>query len=100
MGAIPWTPSADSRSFLPCDSNGDGVVDISDSVHSLRFLFASGDSGECELAADCNADGELNVSDAVYRLAHLFTDGPPPRAPYPACDAAPAAECAVTTCVR
>jgi hypothetical protein len=71
----------------PGDGNGDGVLDISDAVHLLRFLFAGGVPLPCEGASasegpnlrilDGNGDGKADVSDAVHLLDFLFADGAP-----------------------
>jgi hypothetical protein len=42
----------------------------------------------------------VDIADPVYALIHLFGGGPPPQPPYPDCDAAETAECAVDACAR
>ncbi|MBI4604045.1 MAG: FG-GAP repeat protein [Planctomycetes bacterium] len=68
--------------FTRGDSNLDGLLDISDPIHTLRGLFAGG-SIPCMDAGDSNDDGKLDASDAVYSLRYLFLGEPPPPPPYP-----------------
>ena len=68
--------------FLRGDANGDGRLDVSDAVKSLRVLFAA-DPTDCAEALDVNRDGKLDISDSVYLLAYLFRAGPPPPWPFP-----------------
>ena len=71
-------------SFVRGDSNGDSMVDISDAVATLNYLFVGeGHTIPCEDAADVNDDGALNITDPVYVLSYLFQGGLPPREPFP-----------------
>ncbi len=70
--------------FRRGDSNGDGNVDISDTVNILAYLF-SGANVECLDAADIFDTGDINISDAVALVSYLFSSGNPPAAPYPQC---------------
>jgi predicted phosphodiesterase len=67
--------------FLRGDSNGDGVLDISDPNHLYLFLFNGTVSPNCLDASDVNDDGQVDVSDPAYLLNYLFQGGPPPPAP-------------------
>lgn len=69
--------------FIRGDANRDGLVDLSDSLTTLGWLFLGDRKPSCDDAADANDDGALAVSDAVYMLAHLFSGGSPPPAPWP-----------------
>jgi len=63
----------------------DGVVDVSDAVYLLRWLFLGWATPECIAAMNTNGDARADVSDATYLLIHLFLEGPAPVAPYPRC---------------
>ncbi len=67
--------------FIRGDSNADGVLDISDAVFTLLYLFTDRVQMACEDAADANDDGRLNVADPLYLLPHLFRGGPAPADP-------------------
>ncbi len=71
--------------FRRGDANGDGAVNIADSVFTLQFLFLSGASIRCSDAADVTDDEIVNISDAVYSLRSLFTSDIVILAPSPAC---------------
>jgi hypothetical protein len=73
---------------LAGDCNDDGVLEISDTICLLGFLFAStppmlpcgptaGNAGNLAVF-DVNGDGSIDLSDATYKLAFLFNGGPPP----------------------
>jgi hypothetical protein len=71
--------------FLRGDCNDDGLVDISDGVCILSWLFQGGAEPPCIAVTNTNGDDEADISDAVYVLAHLFLGGPQPVAPFPEC---------------
>lgn len=69
--------------FIRGDGNGDLVVDVSDAIKVLLFLFA-GAQLPCPDAADANDDGVLNITDPIAILGYLFTaTNPPPPSPFP-----------------
>ena len=68
--------------FIRGDANIDEVVDISDAVKTVRYLF-SGAEISCLDAADSNDDEEINITDAVYLLGYLYRGGSPLAAPFP-----------------
>ena len=69
------------------DSNGDWVLDMSDGIHLLGWLY-SGGPAPAPIACgtdlpsrrngDMNGDGEIDLSDVVYVFNHLFLGGSPP----------------------
>ena len=66
------------------DANFDDVVNITDAVFTLGFLFAGGVSPACVDAVDTDDTGTLEITDAIRLLNHLFGGAPPPPPPYPA----------------
>jgi hypothetical protein len=62
------------------DTDGDGVMNLTDAVALLGFLFLGGESPYCEPVADTNVDGRVDLADAVYILSFLFLGGPAPDA--------------------
>jgi hypothetical protein len=98
MGAIPFDGGGGIHHFLRCDSNGDGMGDVSDAVFTLLFLFGGGAAPPCAAAADCDASGSIALNDALYHLNFFFRNGPAPEPPYPACAAAAVEACAEATC--
>ncbi len=65
--------------------NGDEVLDLSDPVFLLNFLFLGGERPSCLNAVDVNDDGSMDLSDAVSIFSYLFLGGAPPSPPHPAC---------------
>lgn len=71
-------------SFIRGDSNTDAILDISDAVSLLNYLFLGTFKINCEDSGDANDDGILDLSDAIYILGHLFLGSPAPLPPFPA----------------
>lgn len=68
--------------FIRGDVNNDQMIDISDPIMSLGYLFLGGDLA-CQDAADFNDDESLDLSDAISLLEFLFSTGNSPAYPYP-----------------
>jgi len=66
------------RSYIPRDANGDGVIDISDVVFLLNYLFQNGPAPNPLPAGDANCDCVVDIGDVVYLLNYLFNGGPSP----------------------
>jgi hypothetical protein len=87
------------RGFIRGDANADAdppdkIVDLSDPIFILNYLFQGGPEPPCREAADADADGELNLTDGVYLLNYLFKAGPAPPHPFPGCGTpGPGADC-------
>jgi hypothetical protein len=58
--------------FRRGDANGDSLVNISDAMATLGFLFLDGRRPHCLDAADANDDGSLDMSDPIFTLDYLF----------------------------
>ncbi len=69
--------------FVRGDSNGDSVIDISDALAVLFFLFTGRASLDCEDHGDFDDSGALQMTDALGILAYIFKGGPAPAAPFP-----------------
>jgi hypothetical protein len=66
------------RPYLLGDATGDGVVDASDVVYLLNYLFVNGPEPKPLEAGDANCDGVVDIADVVYLLNYLFVGGPSP----------------------
>jgi len=65
----------------PCvrgDANGDGLINASDVVYLINYLFKGGPAPVPLEAGDVNCDGIINSADVVYLINYLFKGGPPP----------------------
>jgi hypothetical protein len=63
------------------DANGDGVVDMTDAVYILRYLYSGGPPPVCDplcSCADTNGDGLVGISDAIVLLSNIFLGYPLP----------------------
>jgi plastocyanin len=71
------------RFFLRGDASDDGVVDISDAVAALNFLFLGAPQESCDDALDANDDGAVDIGDPIYTLNYLFLGAREIPDPYP-----------------
>ncbi len=60
------------------DANGDSLINISDVLYMLNYLFRSGPPPVSFVAGDANCDDDLGVLDPLYLLNYLYKGGPPP----------------------
>ncbi len=67
--------------YVAGDATGDGIVDLTDAIYILNYLFRNGSPPEPYQAGDANCDGSVELSDAVYILNYLFRLGPEPDCP-------------------
>ena len=72
-----------SVAFHRGDVNNDSLLDISDAVGILDYLFSGGLRLTCLEAADFNNDWVVDITDPVATLNYLFVGGAPPAAPGP-----------------
>ena len=74
------------------DYDGGDVIDISDLVYLVDYMFTGGPAPQCWEEANVDGSGPINppldgpadidISDLVYLVDFMFTGGPPP-APCP-----------------
>jgi len=69
--------------FMRSDWNENGVIDLSDAVDLLHYLFKGGPSPDCKKIGDYNDDGVLDLSDGINVLNYLFLGAAAPAAPFP-----------------
>ena len=63
--------------------NAGVVIDLSDAVYLLNYLFAGASAPQPLVAADVNSDDFVDLSDGVFLLQYLFLGGPQPGMPFP-----------------
>ena len=83
------TPALDAQTFIRGDANGDGALNIADSVFILIGLYpdpnTSPPPAPLTEPADVNDNGYFEIADAAYQLRSFFEPGAPqPPAPFPA----------------
>jgi hypothetical protein len=69
--------------FIRGDANDDGMVDVSDAVYCINYVFINGDQPSCLAAADADDNGEIDLIDAIVILHYQFLGGAPPAPPFP-----------------
>ena len=69
--------------YLCGDANGDSMINISDVVYLITYVFGFGPPPDPLAAGDADCNGMVNVSDIVYLLAYIFGGGDPPCAHCP-----------------
>jgi len=65
--------------FMTGDANHDGVVDITDVIYLIEYIFRSGVPPYPPLSGDANSDSIVDIVDVVYIIVYLFQKGPPPQ---------------------
>ena len=68
----------DACDYICGDASGDGMVDISDAVSLLAYIFSGGPAPNPLATGDANCDGTVDISDAVYLIAYIFSGGAAP----------------------
>jgi hypothetical protein len=71
------------RSFRRGDVDGNGLVNLTDAIFTLSYLFRGGRAPGCEDAADADDNGDINLTDPVAILLLLFGGFAPLPPPYP-----------------
>jgi hypothetical protein len=67
-----------TTTYMCGDANRDGIVDISDVVYLMNYLFIKGPAPIPQAAGDANHDFIVDAGDVVYLINYLFVEGPPP----------------------
>jgi len=78
--------------FIRGDPNGEGVVNLADSIFLINWVFQDGPEPPCLRAGDANDDGTLNIADSIWLINYFFLSGPPPPPPFPTCGEDPTAD--------
>ena len=75
-------PGVLPEAFRRGDTDGSGLVDISDPIFNLTFQFVGGVELDCKDSADVDDSGIVDISDPIYNLTFQFVGGiDPPSAP-------------------
>lgn len=60
------------------DINQDDILNLTDGIVILTYLFLGGIEPQCLLLADADGDGLTNLTDPIFVLNYLFSGGPSP----------------------
>lgn len=72
------TTACEPSCQLRGDANHDGMIDISDLVYLVNYMFGGGTPPPMMDEADINGDGSVDVADLVYLVNYMFGGGPEP----------------------
>ncbi len=64
--------------YVAGDADGSKLVNISDAVALITYIFAGGPAPDPVEAGDADCSGTVNISDAVYLITYIFGSGPVP----------------------
>jgi hypothetical protein len=67
-----------TTSYMAGDPDGNSIVNISDAVYLISYIFGGGPAPEPLGAGDADCNGIVNISDAVYLISYIFGGGPEP----------------------
>jgi hypothetical protein len=73
-GLISVSIIGDIGILMRGDANHDGILDLSDPVRILSYLFVGGPPPTCLEVADVNLDSSIDISDSILLLTFLFFD--------------------------
>jgi hypothetical protein len=82
-----WLDARDGRAdvfhkkggwYFRGDTNQDNIINVTDVVYLINYLFTSGPPPTVFKSGDVNNDNQVNVTDVVYLINYLFVGGPPP----------------------
>ncbi len=63
------------------DANGDQVIDITDIMYMINYLFRHGPAPVSFEAGDANCDDDHGILDVVYLINYLYKNGSAPHCP-------------------
>ncbi len=78
MGRIMEWFGISQPAFTCGDCNGDGEIDVADTVFLMNYLFLSGSPPSPLEAGDADGSGEVDVGDVLFLINYLFIGGPAP----------------------
>ncbi len=67
--------------FRRGDTDGNGVLEITDPINSLSFQFLGKFTPPCADAADFDDNGKIEITDPIASLSHQFLGTTPPAPP-------------------
>jgi hypothetical protein len=68
----------DACQWMCGDADGNDIVNISDAVYLITYIFGGGPAPDPLLSGDCDCNQIVNISDAVYLITYIFGGGPAP----------------------
>jgi hypothetical protein len=78
-----WQEIDEGPDFICGDADGNTIVNISDAVYLIAYIFGGGPAPDPLLSGDADCNEIVNISDTVYLIAYIFGGGPAPCAECP-----------------
>jgi hypothetical protein len=88
-------PPRPQAAFVRADADASSVIDLSDGIFILNYLFLGGAPLPCADAGDVNDDGRVDLSDGIAVLGWLFLGSSTPPPPSPSAQSYAASDCRV-----
>lgn len=60
------------------DVNHDEIIDVSDVIYLINYLFVGGPAPDPLETGDVNSDDVVDIADVIYLINYLFVEGPEP----------------------
>ncbi len=68
-----------AKNYSICgDADANDIVNVSDVVYLIAYIFGSGPAPNPPTAGDVDCNGLVTISDGVYLIGYIFAGGPPP----------------------
>ena len=64
--------------YVPGDADGNRIINITDAVCLIIYIFNNGMGPVPLVAGDANCDGLVNITDATFVVNYIFGGGAPP----------------------
>ena len=64
--------------YLTGDVTGDELINVSDVIFLINYLYKEGPVPSPEVLADVNCDDEIDVGDVIYLVNYLYQEGTEP----------------------
>lgn len=64
--------------YVSGDANGDEIVNVSDAVDLIGYIFGGSAPPDPIASGDCNCDDIVNISDVTYIISYIFGGGTAP----------------------
>lgn len=61
--------------YICGDANADELVNITDAVYLIQYIFSGGAEPNPYMSGDANCDEIVNITDAVYLIQYIFSGG-------------------------
>lgn len=78
--AVPVTMNV-GVTYMPGDADNNQIVNISDAVYIIQYVFSGGPAPNPLEAGDADCNAIVNISDVVYLISYIFSGGPDPCQP-------------------